>query len=548
MANSINKNIYTKISILSLFLLLFPLVANSYNPDYNLAINCGSLTDNTALDKRIWVGDNINNKNLFTFIEPKTTNPSFNVQANSLSNIQVPYTHARVSLSNFTYSFSSITNSTVFLRLHFYPTSYQNFEPSSAIFSVKVNDLTLLKNFNPLLWLYFDDEKITKEYCIQIKPNEKLNITFIPNSINQSNPCYAFINGIEVVSMPSFLYYTNLNDPNYYLKPVDSEYTEYRIHKDKALEMVYRVNVGQNQVPPSDDTGMFRNWGNDFPLYLEKEYPSSVSSDFTHNLTYKNNVIPNYIAPEVVYLTARSYGMYETKDYNVTWNFEVDSAFTYMVRLHFCEFDWHINYKGDRVFQIFIDNTLVEEKADVIGWSGARMVPVHKDYVVSMEGLISQIERVYLSIKLQRLPQPMPTVYRDVILNGIEIFKISDKYNNLAGLNPNKHIILSSQKQKSKKSTVVIVGVSSLLLTFLAVGIIVLVRRTKRFESPIKMIESLWKTKNEGSSTLPSYLCRYFTIAEIRAATKNFDDENIIGVGGLGMCTKVSLMDPHPLR
>ncbi|KEH21705.1 feronia receptor-like kinase [Medicago truncatula] len=534
MANSINKNIYTKISILSLFLLLFPLVANSYNPDYNLAINCGSLTDNTALDKRIWVGDNINNKNLFTFIEPKTTNPSFNVQANSLSNIQVPYTHARVSLSNFTYSFSSITNSTVFLRLHFYPTSYQNFEPSSAIFSVKVNDLTLLKNFNPLLWLYFDDEKITKEYCIQIKPNEKLNITFIPNSINQSNPCYAFINGIEVVSMPSFLYYTNLNDPNYYLKPVDSEYTEYRIHKDKALEMVYRVNVGQNQVPPSDDTGMFRNWGNDFPLYLEKEYPSSVSSDFTHNLTYKNNVIPNYIAPEVVYLTARSYGMYETKDYNVTWNFEVDSAFTYMVRLHFCEFDWHINYKGDRVFQIFIDNTLVEEKADVIGWSGARMVPVHKDYVVSMEGLISQIERVYLSIKLQRLPQPMPTVYRDVILNGIEIFKISDKYNNLAGLNPNKHIILSSQKQKSKKSTVVIVGVSSLLLTFLAVGIIVLVRRTKRFESPIKMIESLWKTKNEGSSTLPSYLCRYFTIAEIRAATKNFDDENIIGVGGFG--------------
>ena len=516
---------------------MFPLVATSYNPDYNLAINCGSGFP-TNNPNRIWVGDNIDNTNLFTFIEPKTTNPSLNIQSNSLSNIEIPFTTARVSLSNFTYSFSNIiTTSPVFLRLHFYPTSYQNFEPSNAIFSVKVNDLTLLKNFNPSLWLYFDDEKITKEYCIQIKPNEKLNITFIPNSINQSNPCYAFINGIEVVSMPSFLYYTNLSDPNYYFKPVDPEYTEYRIHKDKALEMVYRVNVGDSQVPANQDTGMFRSWDNDSPLYVEKEYPQSVSSVYgSDHVNYLNNTIPNYTAPEVVYLTARSYGMDATEDYNVTWNFEVDSSFTYMVRLHFCEFDRHINNKGDRVFQIFIDNTLVEEKADVIGWSGALMAPVHKDYVVFMEGLISQIERVYLSIKLQRAPEPIFTKYSDVTLNGIEIFKISDKYNNLAGLNPNKHIILPSRNQqsKSKKSTIVIVGVSSLLLAFLAGGIIVLVRRTRRFESPIKMKEILWKTKKEGSSTLPSYLCRYFTIAEIRAATKNFDDENIIGVGGFG--------------
>jgi len=114
------------------------------------AINCGSSTNNTALDKQIWVGDNIDNSNLFTFIEPKTTSQSLKTQPNSLSNTQIPFTTARASLSNFTYSFSNIiTNSPIFLRLHFYPTFYQNFEPTNALFSVEVNhNLTLLKNFN----------------------------------------------------------------------------------------------------------------------------------------------------------------------------------------------------------------------------------------------------------------------------------------------------------------------------------------------------------------------------------------------------------------
>jgi len=74
--------------------------------------------------------------------------------------------------------------------------------------------------------------------------------------------------------------------------------------------------------------------------------------------------------------------------------------------LHFCEFDWHINSTGecDKAFQIFIDDSLAEPSADVIRWSGAPFVPVHKDYVVTMgsQGGSSRIEKVNLSIKLQR--------------------------------------------------------------------------------------------------------------------------------------------------
>ncbi|XP_045793497.1 receptor-like protein kinase FERONIA [Trifolium pratense] len=546
MATSINKNFLTKLTILSFIWLLVPLVANSYNPIYNLAVTCGSSTNTTALDNRIWIGDDdIHNSNLFTFIEPKTTNPSLKLPPNSLSNIQIPFTMARVSLSNFTYSISSITTSPVFLRLHFHPTTYQAFEPSNAIFSVVVNNnLTLLENFNPSLWIRNDEDRITKEYCIQIKPNENLlNITFIPSNINQSNVYYAFINGIEVVSMPPFLYYSDLSDLNYQIRSVDTDTTDYKIQNDKALEMVYRVNVGDNQVPPSNDTGMFRDWKNDFPLYLEKEYPLSDPVDFGDHLNFVNNTIPNYTAPEAVYFTARSYGMNVTEDYNVTWNFEVDNAFTYTVRLHFCEFDMAIKNQRDRVFRIFIANTLAEEFADVIRWSGDNRVPVHKDYAVPMysqEG-ISQIERVNLSIKLQRLPAEY-TLYSDVLLNGIEIFKINDKNNNLFGSNPkpinlsSKEIDSHSPNKQFKMSTIIIlvvVAVTCLMLAYV-IGIKKIVQRRKRSKSLVEMEDISWKKKKEGSSSLPSHLCRYFTIAEIKAATNNFDDIFIIGVGGFG--------------
>ncbi|KAK2359571.1 receptor protein kinase FERONIA [Trifolium repens] len=526
-------------NILFLLHLFFPLqVVNSFD---SLAVNCGHSKD-IIFENRNWVGD-LDETKLFSIIEPQTELSSVKTKAipNSDSVNQIPFASARISYSNFTFSFpTSIVaaiGSTVFLRLHFYPTSYQNFETSNALFTVKVgNNITLLKDYNPSVWLRNDNKTITKEYCLTTKPGEMMNITFIPDNTNQSNG-YAFINGIEIVSMPPFLYYSA---PDYHFNFLTLDGNEYRITNDKALEMVYRVNVGQRQVPPNEDTGMYRNWDTDYPLYLEKEYLNSISSS-THNLNYSQNTTPNYTAPEIVYLTARSYGMYETGDHNVTWNFKVDPAFVYMVRLHFCEINWYIRKRGDRAFQIFIDNNLAEQYADVIRWAGERWVPIYKDYAVEM---FSQngTERVNLSIKLQRAPITTYTVYPDVTLNGIEIFKISDHNNNLAGLSPNKDIILSSPKQlptqhsKSKKSTKVmvsVVGLSCLLLAFL-VGIIFFVRRRRRFVSHLETEGSSWKTKKEGSSSLPPHLCRYFTIAEIRAATNNFDDVFIIGVGGFG--------------
>ncbi|XP_027351430.1 receptor-like protein kinase FERONIA [Abrus precatorius] len=476
----------------------------------------------------------------FSIIESQTEKPSILAHTlKSLShfssgspNTTTPFSSARISTSKFTYSFS-VTHGPWFLRLHFNPTSYDIFEHYKPLFSVKVGNFTLLKDFNPSLWVVNDDDTIIREFCIS---NETagtiLNVNFLPTT-NHSD-AYAFVNGIEVVSMPPFLYYsdpTEIYTPNFKLVGSDNQY---QLYSDKALETRYRVKVGDMQVQRNQDTGMFRYWDSDRP-YILKEYPQSVQSDYTHQPNYKNEVAPNYTAPAIVYMTARSYGMDATEDYNVTWEFEVDPEFVYMVRLHFCEFDYHVHYKGDRVFQIFIDDNLVEELADVINWSGGNLIPVYRDYAVIMLGS----KNSNLSIKLQRLPKGVITRYRDVLLNGIEILKISDDNDNLAEPNPDPRLsphqqqILQTQTSKHKSPIIVIItvaAVSGLVLSSI-IGVIVFQRRRRRRAHDTK--ENPRKTKTEGSS-LPSHLCRYFTIAEIRAATNNLDDASIVGVGGFG--------------
>ena len=266
--------------------------------------------------------------------------PSLNAVAPSSPSVEaVPFGTARLFRSQFTYSFPLTSNGPKFVRLHVYPTTYDNLEPYNSRFSVTAANFTLLKDFNALLWLLNDDETISKEYCINVEAGERLNITFIP-STNHHPDAYAFINGIEVVSMPPFLYYTHPNDTGF--KLVGQGTIPYQLERNSALETLYRVNVGGRQLPPSQDTGMFRYWDNDFPRYLEEMHPLSEQCAFGLDLNYKNNSVPNYTAPEALYLTGRSYGFNATANYSVNWNFEVDSEFSYMVRLHFCMWDERI--------------------------------------------------------------------------------------------------------------------------------------------------------------------------------------------------------------
>ena len=196
--------------------------------------------------------------------------------------------------------------------------------------------------------------------------------------------------------------------------------------------------------------------------------------------------IPPYTAPEDVYQTARTMGINKAvnKMYNLTWEFPVDYGFYYLVRLHFYEFQPEITVTHNRVFLIFIANQTVETEANVWKWADkSKVVLVYRDYAVSTFGEESK-KKMSLSIALQANPNDYSTHFSDAILNGIEIFKVSDFSGNLAGPNlepvlliPPKSVppIQSTESKKNNRTPIISIvggGVSGLTILLILVVLI----------------------------------------------------------------------------
>ncbi|KAL0014787.1 hypothetical protein SO802_001856 [Lithocarpus litseifolius] len=519
-----------------------------YTPVDNIMISCGSSGNTTALDGRTWIGD-VNSK---FFPQEQSQNQvsqaTISVKQPSSAS-QLPYTTARLSFSPFTYIFP-LTTGQKFVRLYFYPASYGNFDRSKALFSVKAGPFTFLNSFNASLTADADGDPgdtIYKEFCVNINEDERLNITFTPSNSNS----FAFINGIEILSMPSYLYYTQSDDQSPPL--IGQQMQFYNIDNETALEMLYRINVGGHYISPTEDTGMFRSWSPD-EKYLAEDLSSLLPVNTTIKLKFTK--IPPYTAPEDVYRTARTMGNNKAvnKIYNLTWEFTVDSQFDYLVRLHFCDFQPEINFTHNRVFLIFIVNQTAEDDAYVWKWADKSTgVPVYRDYVVSLYGKDSK-KKMNLSIALQANPNDYVSTYNDAILNGIEIFKVSDPSGNLAGPNPDPLPLappksaspIQSSGSKKNNRIIIFAVVGGGVAGFVVLSIIgfFILRRAKRVKDSSSSDGTAWwgpfsfttttKSTNTRGSSLPSDMCRYFTLAEIKAATKDFDNAYIIGVGGFG--------------
>ncbi|KAB1211562.1 Receptor-like protein kinase FERONIA [Morella rubra] len=514
-----------------------------YTPVDNILVNCGSSEDSNALDGRSWSGD-ANPK--YLTIEQSQNQASLTASAvkRSPSAPEVPFATARLSLSPFTYSFP-VTAGQKFIRLYFNPASYPNFDRSNALFAVKAGHFILLSNFNASLTADADEDTadtISKEYCVNVEQDQRLNITFTPSGSNS----YAFINGIEILLMPTNLYYTPSEDPGF---SFIGQASGYRIENSTALEMVYRLNVGGKSISPAEDTGMFRQWSDDYQ-YLRDEKRLAQPSNNTIELTFSSTV-PAYTAPKDVYLTARSMGTNSAINlsYNLTWEFPVDSGFTYLIRLHFCEFQPEITDVSQRVFLIFIANETAERAADVILWSGGNGKPTFRDYAVSMLGKETKKKSLFLALGAN--PDVRKTAFQDAILNGLEIFKLSDSDRNLAGQNPDPlpwtppTVSPPRQLKKSNNRITIAAVTGGAAAGFVMVSILgfLIFRRGKNTKETGSGDGSTWwgpfsfsttKSTKTHKSALPSYLCRYFSLVDIKAATNNFDEVSIIGVGGFG--------------
>ncbi|KAK1584327.1 hypothetical protein Q3G72_031975 [Acer saccharum] len=530
-----------------------------YNPTETIFLYCGSSDNNiTSQDGlRTWIGD--------TKSEHFPPNPANNASTPAKPSKQprstsenIPYMSARLSSSQFSYTFN-LTPGQKFIRLYFYETSYQNLDGSKAFFSVKAGSFTLLSNFSTSLAAYFSgQDTILKEFCVNVQENQNLDITFTPSQDYKDS--YAFINGIEIVSMPLNLYYTTATNETRYPFLGQTAGSLYSLSNSNALEMVYRVNVGGSFISAQYDTGMYRTWSDDVS-YLTEAHPSAVPV----NLTLQPNfsLIPNYSAPVVVYQTARTMGK-DTKaneKYRLTWEFPVDSAFTYLVRLHFCEFQPEITVTGNRKFEIYIANQTAEKQADVIDWGGGGSgVPVYKDYAVNMGSKANQ-KKQNLSIALNPA-LAHTTNYSDAILNGVEIFKV-DSSGSLAGPNPDPQTTPTtvapptSGNNRSNNHKIIIAVVVGIVSSFVAVSVVLLfirrrkISKMKEYSGSHSVEKSWWgrflsftttkKSTKSNSSSLPSDLCSHFSLSEMKSATNNFDklqqDYDKVGGGaGNGIC------------
>ncbi|KAG4925920.1 hypothetical protein JHK87_051460 [Glycine soja] len=495
-----------------------------YSPDELLSINCGSSSNFSTRDGRNWTVD-------INFLIAESRANSVAAPALTPTTQEGPYTYARLSHSQFTYSFP-VTAGPKFLRLFFYSTSYQNFDRTNAYFSVRFGPYTytLLQDFNASLNadVYNDPAQpdiLFREYCINIREGERLDITFIPTITVQHQDSYAFINGIEIVSMPPFLYYTNPHD--YAGVPqIVGTLSQYHIENTSALETIYRLNVAGRTIPSSEDTGMLRTWYPD-DNYLFTQSSTSVDLGGITKLSFITT--QNYTAPDEVYRTVRNMGMNGSTNmrFNLTWQLPVDSGFTYLLRLHFCQLDPHVRLSGDLRFSIYIADQLGTDWADVLLWTYNRKgVPVVRDYVFSY--IPGNREKTNLSLKMH--PHHKSRI-KDAHLNAIELFKISDTTGSLADPNPNllpkpPNKTISNKKSNGTTRTIIAAvagAVSGVVLLFF---IAILIKHRKNVAEGTS-----W---NNGSLSVPTDLCRHFSIEEMRAATNNFDKVFVVGMGGFG--------------
>ncbi|XP_009115126.1 probable receptor-like protein kinase At1g30570 [Brassica rapa] len=512
-------------------------------------VDCGSNTS-TKADGRIWVGDLSPNNSLSLSSSGLDATSPTPLKSSAFAEI---YKSARVFTTTLNYSFYEIPQGSYFVRLHFSPFPMETHNVNESSFSVYANGLRLMLDINiqgeiahkNLILLSSGHNatasSLVKEFLLPIGP-EKLVLSFIPEKES-----FGFVNAIEVVSVDDKLFKDSVTK-------VGGSEVELGLGGGRGVETMYRLNVGGPKLGPSQDLKLYRTWETDSSYMVIENAGEHVdnSSSITYALANESPV-----APLLVYETARTMSSDTEvleKRFNISWKFEVDPNFDYLVRLHFCELV--VDKQNQRIFRIYINNQTAAGNFDIYAHAGGKNKAIYQDY---FDPVSSKNDVLWIQLGPDTSAGASGT---DALLSGLEIFKLS-KNGNLAHLmrfDSSGHSVDNSRMRIIWIS--VGAGVATIILLAFLVTMVVCLCKMRRNKSDddsknnppgwrplfLHVNNSTTNAKAAGGSlrlnTLAaSTLGRKFTLAEIRAATKNFDDGLAIGVGGFGKVYRGELED-----
>ncbi|RVW75085.1 putative receptor-like protein kinase [Vitis vinifera] len=278
----------------------------------------------------------------------------------------------------------------------------------------------------------------------------------------------------------------------------------------RGIEAMYRLNVGGPEITPDQDLDLWRTWEVDSSYMFTANAGSEVHN--SSNITYAS-MNDSVVAPLAV--------------------------------------------ANQRSFRIYINNRTAADNFDVFLRAGGMNKAYHQDF---LDMVSSKINTLWIQLGPDTTVGASGT---DAILNGLEIFKLS-RNGNLAYVERFDSTKSSAGSKTSKTQTLWVglgAGVASIAMMAVIFSLIFyFCKRWRKKSSATKNKSPGWRplflhvnsTNAKGmSQSLSVSLAsnragKRFTLTEIRAATNNFDESLVIGVGGFGKVYKGEIDDGTP--